>query len=45
MVTSFYHCNDIMERCAADMWLFVLYLSLGLVRVCEIRVPTDLKST
>ena len=38
MVTSFYHYNDITDRCAASMWLLVFYLSLGLVQVCEIEI-------
>ena len=37
MVTSFYHCNDVTERHVASVRLVVFYLSLGLVRVCEIN--------
>ena len=37
MVTSFYRYNDVTNRRAASVRLFVFYLSLGLVRVCEIN--------
>ena len=37
VVTSFKDYNDIAHRCAADVKLFVFYLSLGLVWVCEIN--------
>ena len=38
MVTSFQHYNDVTDRRAASVRLFVFfYLSLGLVRVCEIK--------
>ena len=36
MVTSFQHYNDVTNRRAPSVQLFVFYLSLGLVRVCEI---------
>ena len=39
MVTSFYHFviyNSVTDWRSADVHLFVFYLSLGLVRVCEI---------
>ena len=35
MVTAFYHYNDVTDRRAANVRLFVFYLSLGLVWVCE----------
>ena len=35
MVMSFLHYNDVMDRRTARVWLFVFYLSYGLVRVCE----------
>ena len=38
MVASFYHCNDVMDRRVAEVRLFIFYLSLGLVRVCEIEL-------
>ena len=38
MVTSFYHYTGVTDRRAADVRLFVFYLSLGLVRVCEIKL-------
>ena len=38
MVTSFYHYNDVRDRRATSVQLFVLYFSLGLVRVCEIEI-------
>ena len=37
MVTSFYHYNDVTDRRAASVRLFVFYLFLGLVWVCEIN--------
>ena len=38
MVTSFSHYKDVTDWRAASMRLFVFYLSLGLVRVCEIEL-------
>ena len=38
MVASFYHCNDVMERRVAEVQLFIFYLSLRLVQVCEIEL-------
>ena len=38
MVTLFKHYNDVTDQCAPDLWLFVFYLSQGLVRVCEIEI-------
>ena len=37
MVTSFLHYDDFTDRRATSVRLFVFYLSLGLVRVCEIN--------
>ena len=36
IVTSFLHNNDVTDRRAASVRLFVICLSLGLVWVCEI---------
>ena len=38
MVTSFKHYNDVTDRRVASVRLFVFYLSLGLVWVCEIEI-------
>ena len=38
MVTSFKHYNDVTDRRAASVRLFVFYLSLGLAQVCEIEI-------
>ena len=38
MVMSFYHYNDITDLRADSVRLFVFYLSLGLVRMCEIEI-------
>ena len=38
MVTSFSHNNDVTDRLAASVRLFVFYLSLGQLRVCEIEI-------
>ena len=45
MVTSFYHCNDVAASCAANVLLFVFYLSLGLAWVCEIELSHLGKTT
>ena len=37
IVTSFFHYNDVTDRRAASVRLFVFYLFLGLVWVCEIN--------
>ena len=37
MVRSFYYNNAVTDRRAASVRPFVFYLSLGLVRVCEIN--------
>ena len=36
IVTSFLHNNDVRDRCAASVQLFVICLSLWMVWVCEI---------
>ena len=38
MVMSFSHFNDVMDRRAASVRLFICYLSLGLVQVCKIEI-------
>ena len=38
LMMSFQHYNDVTDRCAASMRLFVFYLCLGLVQVCEIEI-------
>ena len=38
IVTSFKHYNDVTNQRAASVRLFFFYLSLGMVRVCEIEI-------
>ena len=42
MVTSFKHYNYVTDRRATSVRLFVFYLSLGLVWVCEIEISRPL---
>ena len=43
MVMSFKHSNDVPDRHAARVRLFVFYLFLGLVQVCEITISCEIE--